>query len=86
MNLPTFQRLSPAMQLYRVLKQGTFLLNRRWEGQVNAFLYLYHLPDEGRGLFVELGVDEEQDCFFVVGSFSDSEALTDYVHQVQLPD
>ena len=74
------------MQLYWVLKHGSFLIHRKQEtsgGQ--AFLYLYHVPTGGRGFFVELGVDKERDCFFIVRSFRDSEPLEDYAHGVQLP-
>ena len=53
MTFCTFQLLSPVVQLYWVLKHGTYLA-QRWEdeGGVN----LYHLADEGRGFLVEVGV------------------------------
>ncbi len=74
------------MQLYWVLKHGSFLIHRRQkESGGEAFLYLYHVPAEGHDFFVELGVDKERDCFFIVRSFSDSEPLEDYAQYVQLP-
>ena len=70
-----------------MLKHGSFLIHRRQKTEEgHAFLYLYHVPAEGRGFFVELGVDKGRDCFFIVRSFSDSEPLADYAHGVRLPE
>lgn len=69
-----------------VLMCGTYLA-WRWKGQ--AQLMLYHLPDSGRGFFVELAVDEEQDCFVLLRSFSSSVPLEDYARYaryVRLPE
>ncbi|MVN74756.1 hypothetical protein GO988_00285 [Hymenobacter sp. HMF4947] len=57
MTLYMFRLLSPDVQLHFALDKSTFLANR-WEdeGGVN----LYHLADEGRGFFVEVGIDEQR--------------------------
>jgi hypothetical protein len=60
-------RLSSSLQLYWVLKHGTFLA-QRWEtdeGGVN----LYHCADQGRGLVVEVGVEDGQGRAVVLRSF-----------------
>lgn len=82
MTLDTFRQLSPRAQLLVVLMEGTYLA-QRWEaeGGVN----LYHLPDEGRGFFAEVGIEQEQDCCVVLRSFS-SVPLEDYTHHVHLPE
>ena len=83
MSLYTFQLLSPAVQLYWVLKHGTFLA-QRWEaeGGVN----LYYCADEGRGFFVEVGYDESKQQAVVLRSFSSSVPLEDYASSMQLPE
>ncbi|MGI4742445.1 MAG: hypothetical protein ACRYG7_45385 [Janthinobacterium lividum] len=78
-----FNSLSPELQMRHVLMCGTYLAWRR-EGE-DQFM-LYHLPDGGRGFFVELGVDEAQDCFVLLRSFSSSVPLEDYAHYVRLPE
>lgn len=82
MSLYAFQQFSPVMQLYWVLRWGTYLA-QRWEneGGVN----LYHCAGDGRGFFVEVGVDDGRGQAVVLRSFSDSEALEDYAHGVRLP-
>jgi hypothetical protein len=82
MSLHAFQLLSPVVQLYWVLHRGTFLANR-WEqeGGVN----LYHCAGDGRGFFVEVGIDDGRGQAVVLRSFIDSEALEDYACGVQLP-
>jgi hypothetical protein len=47
------------MELYWVLKYGTFLA-QRWEADDDG-VNLYHCADEGRGFFVEIGVDYGQE-------------------------
>ncbi|MGI4862591.1 MAG: hypothetical protein ACRYFZ_01620 [Janthinobacterium lividum] len=84
MSLHQFQQFSPVMQLYWVLRHGIFLA-QRWE-EATGGVNLYHLLDEGRGFFVEVGIDETQDCFVVLHSFSSSEALAEYTQGVRLPD
>jgi hypothetical protein len=83
MSFYAFRLLSPVVQLYWVLKHGTYLA-QRWEdeGGVN----LHYLPDEGRGFFVEVGVDESQQRAVVLRSFSSSVPLEDYAHGVRLPE
>ena len=49
-----FRLFSPVVQLYWVLKHGTFLA-QRWEADNGVN---HHCADEGRGFFVEVGVDE----------------------------
>jgi hypothetical protein len=83
MTLYTFRLLSPQVQLHLVLTRGTYIA-QRWEdeGGVN----LYHLPDDGRGFFAEVGVNEEHECLVVLRSFSSSVPLEDYAHGVRLPE
>lgn len=82
MSFDAFRLLSPVVQLYWVLKHGTFLA-RRWEddGGVN----LYHCADAGRGFFVEVGVDDGVAQAVVLRSFTCAEFLADYAAYVQLP-
>jgi hypothetical protein len=79
----SFRLLSPAVQLYWVLKHGTFLA-QRWEdeGGVN----LYHCADEGRGFFIEVGMDDGKGQAVVLRSFVSSVPLEDYAHWVRLPE
>jgi hypothetical protein len=70
------------LQLSWVLRKGTFLMWRQEQAKARI---LYHLPDGGRGFFVELGVDEEQTHFYILRSFVSSEPLEDYAHGVGLP-
>jgi hypothetical protein len=82
MTFYAFRLLSPVVQLYWVLKHSIFLA-QRWKeaGVVN----LYHCADEGRGFFVEVGVDEGQEQPVVLRSFVSSVPLEDYSHYVRLP-
>lgn len=84
MTLYSFRQLSPVMQLHWVLQHGTFLANR-WEADDDGF-NLYHCADEGRGFFVEVGVDYGQEQPIVLRSFVSSVPLKDYAHHVQLPE
>jgi hypothetical protein len=55
------------VQLYWVLKHGTYLTQRQEEeGSVN----LYHCADESRGIFMEVGYDASQQAALVLRSFS----------------
>jgi hypothetical protein len=83
MTFYAFHLLSPVVQLYWVLNHGTYLA-QRWEdeGGVN----LYHLPDEGCGFFVEVGVDDGKGQAVVLRSFSSSDLLEDYACYMQIPD
>ena len=83
MTLYLFRLLSPEVQLRYVLDRGTYLA-QRWEDQ--GGVNLYHLPDEGRGFFAEIGVDETDERFVVLRSFSSTVPLEDYTHGVRLPE
>ena len=72
------------MQLHYVLARGTYLA-QRWDEEKGG-ANLYYLADGGRGFFAEIGFDDDQARFVVLRSFSDSEPLADYAHNVQLPD
>lgn len=83
MTFYAFRLLSPVVQLFWVLKRGTFLA-QRWDedGGVN----LYHVEDDGRGFFVEVGVDNGKGQAVVLRSFVGSGLLKDYRHYVRLPE
>ncbi|MGI4741614.1 MAG: hypothetical protein ACRYG7_41130 [Janthinobacterium lividum] len=83
MTFDAFRLLSPRAQLLVVLLEGTYLA-QRWEDE-NGF-NLYYLPDEARGFFAEVGIDEAQDCFVVLRSFSSPVPLADYAQGMQLPE
>jgi hypothetical protein len=54
MTFYTFNRLlSPAMQLYWAIHDGTYLAQRRDNG---TRVKLYHCADESLGFFVEVGI------------------------------
>jgi hypothetical protein len=72
------------MQLYWVLKHGTFLA-QRWEADDDG-VNLYHCADEGRGFFVEVGVDYGQVEPIVLRSFVSSVPLEDYSYWIKLPE
>ncbi|MGI4862588.1 MAG: hypothetical protein ACRYFZ_01605 [Janthinobacterium lividum] len=82
LTLVRFQLLRSRAQLLYAMTQGTYLA-QRWHGI--SIVNLYHLPDGRRGFFAETGLDELKDCFVVLRSFSDSEALADYAQGVRLP-
>jgi hypothetical protein len=84
MTFYAFRLLSPVMQLYWVLKHGTYLA-RRWEADDDG-VNLYYCADEGRGFFVEVGVDYGQEQPIVLRSFVSAVPLEDYTHGVQLPE
>jgi hypothetical protein len=52
-----------------------------YESAVN----LHHCAGASRGFFVEVGIDDGDGQAVVLRSFSDSEALEDYAHGVQMP-
>lgn len=76
-------QLPPALQLIWVLRKGT-LLAQRWEE--DGLVKLYHLPDKGRGFFVEVGYNAYQQKTAVLCSFSASGLLQNYIDEVWLPD
>ena len=84
MTYDAFRLLSPTVQLYWVLKHGTFLA-QRWEADDDG-VNLYHCADEGRGFFVEVGVDYGQEQPVVLRSFVNSVPLEDYSYWVKLPE
>jgi len=69
------------MQLYWLLHHGTYLA-QRWDDE--SGVNLYHCAGDGRGFFVEIGIDDGRGQAVVLRSFSDSEALADYAHGVRL--
>jgi hypothetical protein len=84
MSYDAFCLLSPTVQLYWVLKYGTFLATR-WEADDDG-VNLYHCADEGRGFFVEVGVDYGQEQPVVLRSFVSSVPLEDYSYWLKLPE
>jgi hypothetical protein len=85
MTLHTFGLLSPVMQLVWALHHGTFLV-QRWEDEGGVNLNLYHCADEGRGFFVEVGIDDGRGKAVVLRSFVNSGPLEDYAQGVRLPE
>ena len=73
----------PLVQLYWVLRHGTFLA-QLWEADDEG-VNLYNCADEGRGVVVEFGMDEGQEQPVVLRSFVSSVPLEDYSHYVRLP-
>ena len=67
MTFYAFCLLSPAVQLHRVFQHGTFLAHCR-EADDDA-VNLCHYANEGRGFFVEVGVDHGQEQPVVLRSF-----------------
>jgi hypothetical protein len=84
MTFYAFRLLSPVAQLYWVLKHGTFLA-QRWEVDDDG-VNLYHVADEGRCFFVEVGVDDGQEEPVVLRIFVSSVLLEDYSYWVKLPE
>jgi hypothetical protein len=82
MNFYAFRLLSPVMQLVWVLRHGTYLA-QRWDDE--SGVNLYHCADEGRGFFVEVGIDDGRGQAVVLRSFVSSVPLEDYAHGIQLP-
>ena len=78
-----FQLLSPVVQLYWVLKYGTYLA-QRWDDE--SGVNLSHCADEGRGFFVEVGIDDGRGQAVVLRSFVNSGPLEDYAQGMQLPE
>jgi hypothetical protein len=82
MMLSQFQRFSPVVQLYWVLKHGTYLA-QRWDDE--SGVNLYHCAGDGRGFFVEVGIDNGKGQAVVLRSFVSGAPLEDYAQGVQLP-
>lgn len=84
MTLDDFRLCSPSVQLYFVLKYGTYLA-QRWEADDEG-VSLYHMPEQnGRGYFVEVGAADEQGPVLVLMSFMSSVPLEDYSYWIELP-
>jgi hypothetical protein len=84
MTFTSFRKLSPRAQFLRVLAVGTYKA-LRWEGAGAGVMHLYSMPDGKLGFFAEVGIADLKDGIVVLHSFSDSEALADYAHGVELP-
>jgi len=82
MSLLAFQQLSPVAQLYWVIHHGTFLA-QRWDDE--SGVNLYHCAGDGRGFFVEVGIDDGRGQAVVLRSFIEAGPLEDYAHDIQLP-
>lgn len=78
-----FQLLRPRAQLLYTLLDGLYLA-KRWEEK--AAIKLYYLPDEGRGFFAEVGIDDGREQTVVRRSFTSSGPLEEYAYDVQLPE
>jgi hypothetical protein len=83
MTLYQFRLLIPRAQLLHALTTGTFLA-QRWDDE--SGINLYHCADEGRGFFVEVGIDNGKGQAVVLRSFVNSGPLEDYAHRVRLPE
>jgi hypothetical protein len=82
MTFYAFRLLSPVVQLYWVLHHGTYLA-QRWDGE--SGVNLYHCAGDGRGFFVEVGIDDGRGQAVVLRSFVSSVPLEDYAHGIRLP-
>ena len=60
------------MQLYWVLHHGTYLAHR-WDDE--SAVNLYHCAGDGRGFFVEVGINDGRGQAVVMRSFVDSGGL-----------
>ncbi|RYG33687.1 MAG: hypothetical protein EOO01_32975, partial [Chitinophagaceae bacterium] len=77
MTLQEFQAFSPNKQRRMVHAKGVFLLNREGVG-LTAILY------QLEGFYVELHLDTQSAVVLHLVSFSDTEALEPYLHQIHL--
>jgi hypothetical protein len=82
MTFYAFRLLSPVVQLLWVIKRGTYLA-QRWDDE--SAVNLYHCEDEGRGFFVEVGIDDGRGQAVVLRSFVSSVPLEDYAQGLRLP-
>jgi hypothetical protein len=83
MTFSDFHLLSPVEQLYWVIHHGTYLA-QRWDDE--SGVNLYHCADDGRGFFVEVGIEDGRGQAVVLRSFVRSVPLEDYVNGVRLPE
>jgi hypothetical protein len=77
MNFYAFRRFSPVVQLLWVIRHGAYLA-QRWDDACSV--NLYYCEDDGRGFFMEVGIDDGRGQAVVLRSFVSSEPL-----EVQLP-
>lgn len=82
MTFDDFRLLSPVMQFHGVIHHGTYLA-QRWDDERGV--NLYHCAGDGRGFFVEVGIDDSRGQAVVLRSFVSSAPLEDYAHRVRLP-
>jgi hypothetical protein len=59
-------------------------LAQRWDDK--SCVNLYHCEDDGRGFFVEVGIDDDWGQAVVLRSFVSSGPLEKYAHGVRLPE
>jgi hypothetical protein len=59
-------------------------LAQRWDDE--SAVNLQHCAGDGRGFFVEVGIDDGRGQAVVLRSCSGSGPLADYAHGVRLPD
>jgi hypothetical protein len=59
MGFHAFQLLSPVVQLFWVIKHGTYLA-QRWDDERGV--NLYHCAGDGRGFFVGLANSSQRSC------------------------
>lgn len=83
MSFHAFQAFSPGMQLYWVIHHGTYLA-QRWDDE--SGVNLYHCAGDGRGFFVEVGIDDGRGQAVVLRSFVEAGPLEDYAHGVLPPE
>jgi hypothetical protein len=83
MSFHAFQAFSPVMQLHWVIYHGTYLA-QRWDDE--SGVNLYHCAGDGRGFFVEVGIDDGRGQAVVLRSFMDARPLEDYAQEMRLPE
>jgi hypothetical protein len=71
------------LRTYCVASYSLVHLAQRWDDE--SSVNLYHCEDEGRGFFVEVGIDDGRGQAVVLRSFVSSGPLEDYAHGVRLP-
>jgi hypothetical protein len=71
------------VQLYWVLKHGTFLA-QRWK--MKSGVNLCYCADAGRSFLVEVGYDASQHAAMALRSFVSTMPLEAYAHWVRLPE
>jgi hypothetical protein len=78
----------PRASLYKLILSPTawrklpVVLAQRWDDK--SSVNLYQCADEGRGFFVEVGIDDGREQAVLLRSFVSSEPRADYAHGVRL--